>query len=79
MEKSESSPLKKDSEQKENKASDSNEWSDISSCSDEGGNEGKLEKNILQFTQETMYLCPVLIVIAEWEKIHFAYDQQWHF
>ena len=37
MEKSESSPLKKDSEQKENKASDSNEWSDISISSDEGG------------------------------------------
>ena len=37
MEKSESSSLKKDSEQKENKASDSNEWSDISISSDEGG------------------------------------------
>ena len=66
MEKSGSPPSKKDSEYKDNEGSgDSNEWSDISSCSDEGGNEGKLEKNILQFTQETMYLCPVLIVIAE--------------
>ena len=37
MEKSESSSLEKDSEQKENKASDSNEWSDISISSDEGG------------------------------------------
>ena len=37
MEKSESSPLKKYSEQKENKAIDSSEWSDISISSDEGG------------------------------------------
>ena len=37
MEKSESSSLEKDFEQKENKASDSNEWSDISISSDEGG------------------------------------------
>ena len=37
MEKSESSSLEKDSEQKENKASDSSEWSDISISSDEGG------------------------------------------
>ena len=37
MERSESSSLEKDSEQKENKASDSNEWSDISISSDEGG------------------------------------------
>ena len=37
MEKSESSSLEKDSEQKENKASDSNEWSDNSISSDEGG------------------------------------------
>ena len=39
MEKSESSPLKKDSEQKDNKGSDSNEWSDISISSDEGGSD----------------------------------------
>ena len=38
-------PSKKDSEYKDNEGSgDSNEWSDISSSSDEGGNEGKLEK-----------------------------------
>ena len=37
MEKSESSSLEKDSEQKENKAIDSSEWSDISISSDEGG------------------------------------------
>ena len=37
MEKSESSSLEKDSEQKENNASDSNEGSDISISSDEGG------------------------------------------
>ena len=45
MEKSGSPPSKKDSEYKDNEGSgDSNEWSDISSSSDEGGNEGKLEK-----------------------------------
>ena len=45
MEKSGSPPSKKDSEFKDNEGSgDSNEWSDISSSSDEGGNEGKLEK-----------------------------------
>ena len=45
MEKSGSPPSKKDSEYKDNEGSgDSNEWSDISSRSDEGGNEGKLEK-----------------------------------
>ena len=45
MEKSESPPSKNNSEYKDNEGSgDSNEWSDISSCSDEGGNEGKLEK-----------------------------------
>ena len=46
MEKSVSPPSKKDSEYKDNEGSgDSNEWSDISSSSDEGGNEGKLEKS----------------------------------
>ena len=46
MEKSGSPPSKKDSEYKDHEGSgDSNEWSDISSSSDEGGNnEGKLEK-----------------------------------
>ena len=39
MEKSESSPSKKDPEQKDNKASDSNEGSDISISSDEGGSD----------------------------------------
>ena len=52
MEKSGSPPSKKDSEYKDNEGSgDSNEWSDISSSSDEGGNEGKLEKKV----------CPSLI------------------
>ena len=40
MEKSASSPLKKDSEHKNEDDSDSNEWSDISS-SDDGGEEGQ--------------------------------------
>ena len=71
MEKSGSPPSKKDSEYKDNEGSgDSNEWSDISSSSDEGGNEGKYLNVFVSF---------VLIVIAEWEEIYFAYDQKWHF
>ena len=59
MEKSGSPPSKKDSEYKDNEGSgDSNEWSDISSSSDEGGNEGKLEK------KSTSYSIPVFVFLA---------------
>ena len=57
MEKSGSPPSKKDSEYKDNEGSgDSNEWSDISSSSDEGGNEGKLEKSLLLTYSSPVFL-----------------------
>ena len=67
MEKSGSPPSKKDSEFKDNEGSgDSNEWSDISSSSDEGGNnEGKLEKKNSTFYSSHVFVSLTHIVIAQ--------------